>query len=289
MRDLRDGVSLFLGLIRWRLSIFVTLSAATGFLLVHRGISQKMGLMLAGVFFLASGASALNQYQERREDLQMERTKIRPIPSGGLSPSAVLKISFLLLISGFGLLSGFTTREAFGSGLLAVLLYNGVYTPLKKKSLFAVLPGAFVGAIPPAIGWFSGGGNAEVRLLAFCSFFFIWQIPHSWLHLLAYRKDYQQAGFHSPVQTLGLNQVEKISFVWILATAVSGLLIPLFGIGNSILLLGGLPTLGLWLVFRVLKILPGWPKTNSFVIAFRTINVYMLFVMTLFSLDQLLH
>jgi protoheme IX farnesyltransferase len=218
----------------------------------------------------------------------MERTRIRPIPSGRLSPSSALRISLLLLISGACLLYGFTNWKAFGSGLLAIFLYNGVYTPLKKRTLFAIIPGALVGAIPPAIGWFSGGGNMEARLLAFCSFFFIWQIPHSWLLLLDFRKDYQRAGLLSPVQALGLDRVEKISFVWIVATAVSSLLIPLFGVGNSLILLGGLPALGLGLVFRVLKSLLGGPGVNSFRIAFRAVNVYMFSVMALFSLDRLL-
>lgn len=289
MRDLRDWISLFIDLIRLKLSVFVTLSAAMGFFLAPHGVSLKMGLMLAGVFFLASGASSLNQYQERRQDLLMERTKFRPIPSGRLSPSTALKISFLLFIPGFCLLYGFTTGEAFGLGLLAVLLYNGLYTPLKKKTLFAVLPGTLVGAFPPAIGWFSGGGKVEARLLALFAFFFFWQVPHFWLLLLDFRKDYQQAGFLSPVQALGLHQVEKISFIWILATVVSGLLIPLFGIGNSFILLVGLPILGLWLIVRVLKNFSGQHKANSYRIAFRTVNFYMISVMALFSLDQLMH
>ena len=287
MRVLRDWLSLLMDLIRFRLSIFVTLSAATGFILAHQGISLKMFLMLAGVFLLASGACGLNQYQERREDKMMERTKGRPIPSGRLSPSSAWKISLLLIMLGLFILYAGTNGKALFLGLFAVLWYNGIYTPLKKRTVFAAVPGALVGAIPPAIGWFSGGGHPGAQLLAISFFFFIWQIPHSWFLLLDYRKDYENAGFPTLTKAWGLNQVERISFVWIFATAVAGLLIPLFGIGNSRAILGGLMILGTWLIWKASKILFSQPQESPFRSTFRTVNIYVLAVMVLFSLDHL--
>jgi protoheme IX farnesyltransferase len=287
MNPWRRRLVLLLELTKFRLSLFVALSAATGFILAYQGIDLKMLPVLSGVFLLASGASALNQCQERKEDLLMERTKGRPIPSERLSPLSALTISFFLLASGFCLLSGFNDLETYGLGIVAVLLYNGVYTPLKKRTLFAVLPGALVGALPPAIGWSSGGGQMEPQIFALCSFFFIWQIPHSWLLLLDYRKDCEKAGFPSFVQTGDQNQVEKISWVWIFATVVCSLLIPLFGLGNSLFNLGGLLLLGLLLIWRASKTLLIRSKTDSLRFVFRTINFYMLSVMALFSLDQL--
>jgi len=289
MRVLRGWLSLLMDLIRFRLSVFVTLSAATGFILAHQGISLKMFLMLAGVFLLASGASALNQYQERREDQKMERTKGRPIPSGRLSPSSALKISLLLIMLGLFILYAGANGKALFLGLFALLWYNGIYTPLKKKTVFASIPGALVGAIPPAIGWFSGGGFPDAQILAVSFFFFIWQIPHFWLLLLDYRKDYENTGLPCLTQAWGLNQVERISFVWIFATAVAGLLIPLFEIGNSHVIWGGLVILGIWLIWKASKILFRQPQESPFRSTFRTVNFYIVSVMVLFSLDHLLH
>jgi hypothetical protein len=80
-----------------------------------------------------------------------------------------------------------------------VLWYNGVYTFLKRKSPFAAIPGAVIGAIPPAIGWICGKGalSFDPQILALSFFFFIWQVPHFWLLLLNFGRDYEKAGFPS--------------------------------------------------------------------------------------------
>ncbi len=288
MSPLRYWLSLLAELTKFRLSLFVVLSAATGFILATQGVSEEMFPMLLGVFLLSSGASALNQYQERREDLLMERTRGRPLPSGRLSPSSARNISFLLLFSGFCLLFVFNDWGTYGLGVVAFLLYNGVYTPLKKRTLFAVIPGAVAGAIPPAIGWSSGGGQMEVQIYALCSFFFVWQVPHSWLLLLDYRNDCRKAGFPSFVENGRRHQVEKISWVWIFATFVCSLLIPLFGIGTSLFNLSGLLLLGILLIWRVSKTLLIRSHKESLRFTFRTINFYMFSVMVLFSLDPFL-
>lgn len=288
MKVLKDRGILWIDLTKFRMSLFVTFSAWVGFTLAEKDLSRRMIPLVLGVFLLASGACALNQYQERREDRRMERTRGRPIPSGRLSPSSALNLSLLLLLLGFSILSAGTNRMALGLGMFAVLCYNGIYTPFKKRTVFAIIPGALVGAIPPAIGWFSGGGRPDAQLLAIAFFFFIWQIPHFWLLLIDYRKDYQNAGFPTLTQAWGLNQVERISFVWIFATAVTGLLFPLFGIGNSGAIRGGLVLLGIWLIWKVSRILFGQPRPSLFRPAFRTVNIYILSVMVLFSLDHLL-
>lgn len=285
---MKNWGSLLMDLARLRMSLFVTLSAWAGFILASQELSRGAIPLLPGVLLLASGASGLNQYQERREDQRMERTRGRPIPSGRLSPSSALKWSLLLLLLGFSILWAGTNRMALSLSILAVLMYNGIYTPLKKRTLLAILPGAMVGAVPPAIGWFSGGGHPDGQLLAIAFLFFIWQIPHFWLLLLDYRRDYQIAGFPAVTQAWGLNQAGRISFVWISATAVAGLLTPLFGVINSRAVLGGLILISLWLVGNAWKRLLSPPPSSPFRPAFKAVNIYILSAMVLLSLDHLL-
>ena len=128
-----------------------------------------------------------------------------------------------------------------GSGWLPALLgagnlawYNGLYTPMKRKSHFAVLAGALNGAVPPVIGWTAAGGplfDPEILFLAF--FIYIWQIPHFWLLLMMYGDDYRKAGFRTVTDRISKDLQPVVIMAWILATAFSTLFLPFFGIIGS--------------------------------------------------------
>jgi len=250
-----------------------------------------MILPITGVFFLASGSCALNQYQERGYDPLMERTRRRPIPSKKLSPSTALKISIGLLLLGSILLFGGAHWSALVFGLFAVFWYNGAYTPLKRKSAFAAVPGALVGAIPPAIGWISGKGffSLDPPILAISFFFFIWQVPHFWLLLFNFGGDYEKAGLPSLTRIFSSTQLRRITFIWILATAVTCMMIPLFGMVESHAIHGGLFLVAFWLVWKSLKLLTSHHHSSSSQFIFKTINSYAVLVIILLTLDNLFH
>ena len=237
--------------------MFSTLSTFTGFILARRGLSSDVIFPILGVFLLASGSCALNQYQERQNDQLMERTKGRPIPSKKLSPSTALKISIGLLLFGSIILYVGAHWSALGLGLFAMFWYNGVYTSLKRKSPFAAIPGALIGAIPPLIGWVSGKGHLSLdpQILAISFFFFIWQVPHFWLLLLNSGKDYEKAGLPSLTRIFSSAQLSRITFMWIFATAAACMMIPLFGIVESHVIHGSLFLVAFWLVWKSLKLL----------------------------------
>ena len=98
-------------------------------------------------------------------------------------------------------------------GMLAVGWYNGIYTPLKRITAFAVVPGAIVGALPPAIGWVAGGQSlGDMRLLALGFFFFMWQIPHFWILTVRCGSDYQAARIPSLTAIFSSAQLARITF-----------------------------------------------------------------------------
>jgi protoheme IX farnesyltransferase len=135
----------------------------------------------------------MNQYTEREQDAIMSRTMERPIAAKKISLRFAFRVFSLLLLSGscLLLLNGFIP---FALGCLGVILYNLLYTSLKKITVLAIIPGALVGAIPPHIGYTSAGGTVlNNKILYFSVFMFLWQIPHFWLLLLRYGKEYQAA------------------------------------------------------------------------------------------------
>ena len=111
---------------------------------------------------MAMAASALNEVQERDLDARMERTRLRPIPRGAVSPRAAVLFASALGTLGFLLLRMASDFRPALLGLLAWGWYNGLYTPLKRFSAFAVVPGAVIGALPPAMGWTAAGGDLGV-------------------------------------------------------------------------------------------------------------------------------
>ena len=190
-------LSLLAQLTKARITVFVMLTAATGYIVAAGRLEWVMLLPLAGVYLLAAGASALNQVQEARTDGLMPRTMGRPIPSGRIDRSTALFVAGLMILLGLFCLAsvGRNTVTLLYQGVFAVLWYNGVYTGLKRVTAFAVVPGALIGSIPPLIGYTAAGGlPTDPLILLVAAFLFIWQVPHFWLLLLMWGDQYGQAG-----------------------------------------------------------------------------------------------
>jgi len=110
------------------------------------------GLVVAfSVFLLAAGGATFNSIQERRIDSRMERTSRRPLVTGEISLLSAFLVGFCCVAVGLFSLWSIATFSGV-LGLLALLLYNLVYTPLKMVSIWALVPGAVCGALPPVIG-----------------------------------------------------------------------------------------------------------------------------------------
>jgi len=287
--SLREWVNLLLDLGKIKISFLATFSTATGYLLATGKITIHMLVPTVAVFLLACGSCALNQYQEREIDRWMERTKSRPIPSGRLNPETALWISIGLILSGALVLFFGAGDLTLALGLFAILWYNLIYTPLKQKTAFAAVPGALVGAVPPALGWVTGGGEIlDPRIGGLALFFFIWQIPHFWLLLLDSSEDYEKAGLPSITKTFSREQIRRILFVWLFSAGVSFLIVPLFGFLNSPLsyLLAVAATS--WLFWNIINFMRSFDDKSSLKATFMKLNIYVVLVISLLSVDRLL-
>ena len=219
----------------------------------------------------------------------MDRTKSRPIPSGRISSSEVLKISVILISLGSILLLVSSDIIALLLGLLNLIWYNLIYTYLKRKTAFAIVPGSLVGAIPPAIGWVTAGGSLiDSQIIIISFFFFIWQIPHFWLLLLVLDKDYRQAGFPTLTELFNKEQLSRITFIWIVSTAVTGLMIPFFGIVTDLWINLALFFAGALLTLKAFGLLMDIKDFSIFRLNFKYINYFALSVVFLVSLDKLI-
>ena len=133
---------------------------------------------------------------------------------------------------------------------------SDLYTPLKRVSAFAVVPGSLIGALPPAIGWTAAGGSvADPSVLALAFVFFIWQVPHFWLLVGLHAEGYEEAGYPTLVSVFGRPRLSRLTFTWTCGTAAACGLLPMFrvlvswpaevmlGLGAVWLIAGSLPLL----------------------------------------------
>jgi heme o synthase len=275
-------------LVKFRLTTAVTLSALTGYSIYGFRDDKSLILLFIGVFLQASGSAVLNQYTERESDALMERTMNRPIPGSRIAREKALKISIALLIAGSVslLLTGLIPALL---GIITIILYNFVYTRLKRISFLAVIPGAMVGAIPPLIGFTAAGGNApSLSILLFSGFMFFWQLPHFWLIIIRYKNDYSAAGFKTFPGDMNISGARILIFVWV---TISTVILSVFAV-SGILFSPPLNyvVIPLNIVFIVLfhSLLFSDADTRSARGAFILINSFSLMMMLLFVINSLI-
>ena len=206
------------------LSFAVSLSALFAYIMAKGEVGFDMILATLAVLLVAMGVSTLNQVQEYEEDSKMERTKNRPIAAGRMSPTTGIIIAIVLILLSFVLiyqLLGFTGINFF---IFAFIWYNALYTPLKKKSALAVVPGAILGVIPPAIGWMVAGHQLlELEFIGIALFYFIWQVPHFWLLVMLFYGDYKDGGYPTAMKLFGQASLQRLTFVWLIFTIQAGI------------------------------------------------------------------
>ncbi|MBK6832115.1 MAG: protoheme IX farnesyltransferase [Flavobacteriales bacterium] len=185
-------------LFKLRLASLVVVSAVLGYLMgVPAGgfDTVAMLLLVLGGTLLTGASNALNQVLEVREDALMERTAERPLVRGSLNQSEALIAA--LVAGGLGT---FILWTAFGPltgilGFISLFMYVALYTPLKKRSPWAVFVGAFPGAFPPMLGYVAATGRFDLGAGLLFAMQFMWQFPHFWAIAWVLDKDYERGGF----------------------------------------------------------------------------------------------
>lgn len=189
----------FVKLTKYRLSALVVFSAIVTYFTVTRSYEWKhiVALTLGG-FLVTVAANGFNQVIEKDLDKLMNRTRLRPMPTGNLSVAEAMVFCSVCGIAGTMMLWAFTNPLCGIIGFVSIILYALVYTPLKRVTPFSVFVGAFPGALPTLIGAVAAtGGFGEVKFFAFLLFMiqFFWQFPHFWAIAWVSHDDYQKAGF----------------------------------------------------------------------------------------------
>ena len=260
---LRMRVAAFVELTKPRIAIMLVLTSAAGFYLGTIGAFDYVlfANSMFSITLLAFGVATLNQYWERDLDKLMTRTSNRPLPTSKVTPTEALVFGILqCAVAELYLFLLVNPLTAF-LGLLVIIGYVLVYTPLKTRTSVSTAIGAIPGALPPLMGWTAAANDITLGAWALFAMQFLWQFPHFLAIAWMYREEYAKAGILMlpVVEPSGKITARQIVMFTIMLIPVS--LAPFFfGLSGPIFLVGAV-ILGVLFLFASIQ--AARAKTNE--------------------------
>ncbi len=224
-------------LVKLRLTLTVVFSSVMAFLIAAPGAIDwlAVGTLALGGFLVTGAANSLNQVLEKDYDRLMKRTADRPLAAGRMKVSEAVLAAGLMSLFGICLLALFNPWASF-FGMVALVSYAFLYTPMKRVSPLAVLIGAVPGALPTLIGAVAAEGQLTSLALVLFGIQFFWQFPHFWAIGWLGHEDYHRAGYKmlptvdgKPDPNTGMQ-----AFIYALFLLPAGFLPYLMGVTGSI-------------------------------------------------------
>jgi len=208
LNHIREKVRGFQELLKFRLSFLVAISAVFGLAIAAEGHASALQLFMVGLGgLLITGASnSLNQIFEKDLDAKMKRTENRPLPTLRLNETEALVFALVTGVIGIAIIGFFFNLPAALLGIIGLLSYAFVYTPMKRISPISVFIGAIPGGLPPLIGWVAWTGEIGMGGWILFIFQFFWQFPHFWAIAWLLDEDYKKAGFKMLPSSTGKSQ-----------------------------------------------------------------------------------
>jgi protoheme IX farnesyltransferase len=241
----------FFELTKPRIAFLLVLSSAAGFYFGSTGRFDTLLFVhsMVAITLLAFGVSTLNQYIERQIDVLMPRTSARPLPTKKITPTEALIFGIVQCIAAEVYLFALVNALTAVLGLLVIIGYVFLYTPLKTKTSLSTVVGAIPGAMPPLMGWTAATG--EITLVAWALFVtqFLWQFPHFLSIAWLYREQYAKAGILMlpVVEPTGKLTARQIVLFTIMLVPAS--LAPYFFHAAGFIFLVGATVIGFWFLW----------------------------------------
>lgn len=277
----REKLAAFFELTKPRIAFMLVLTSAAGFYLGTETFDVLLFFnTIVGILLLAFGVATLNQFIERKTDLLMDRTAKRPLPTQKVSPLEALVFGVLLCVSAEIYLAFLVNGLTAVLGLVVIVGYVLLYTPLKVKTSASTAIGAIPGAMPPLMGWTAASGEITLGAWALFALLFLWQFPHFLAIAWMYREQYAKAGI------LMLPVVEKegrLTALQIVVFTVAMLpvsLAPFFLEFSGWIYLTGASLLGVWFLFTSVQA----ARAKSIEKARRLLLVSVLYLPLIFAL-----
>ncbi len=183
----------YLTLCKVKVVALIMLTAVVGMYLSTPELPPLKIVILAsiGIALSASSAAVFNHIIDQKIDVEMARTKKRPLPEGKITPALALKFGLVIGVIGIGILALWVNMLTAILTLLALIGYAVFYTMyLKRATPQNIVIGGAAGAAPPLLGWTAVTNSIELGALLLFSIIFIWTPPHFWALAIHRQKEY---------------------------------------------------------------------------------------------------
>jgi protoheme IX farnesyltransferase len=252
---LKEKLAAFFELTKPRIAFMLVLTSAAGFYLGSKGNFDFLLFInsIIGITLLAFGVATLNQFIERRTDALMERTAKRPIPTQKVTPAEALVFGLILTVSAEIYLAFLVNALTAVLGLIVIVGYVLLYTPLKTKTSASTAIGAIPGAMPPLMGWTSSANEITLGAWVLFALLFLWQFPHFLAIAWMYKEQYRKAGILMLPVVEPEGRLTAIQIVTFTVMLIPISLAPYFiGVAGEIYLVGA-SILGLWFLISSIQ------------------------------------
>ena len=239
-----------------------------------------LGIVMLGGYMMAGGANAVNMYLDRDIDNVMTRTRRRPIPSGRMTPLAVLSFGIALAATATWLFAFFVNVLTAALALGGFYFYVFIYTRwLKRTTPQNIVIGGAAGAFPPLVGWAAVTGRIDLTAIYLFLIVFYWTPPHFWALALNKQKDYGNASVPMAPLVWGERETMRQMFWYTIVLLVVTLLPVTYGAfgwiyAASATLFGGILLGGVVHMMRAKE----WVKPAWWVYGYSLLYLALLFV-----------
>ena len=283
----------YVNLLKPRVMSLVVFTAWVGMFMAPGDIDPFKALMAITCVAVGAGASgAINMWYDRDIDIDMERTKNRPIPAGNMDPLNALVFGIILSIASVVMMYVYVGEKPSGLLAFTILYYVFLYTMwLKRRTPQNIVIGGAAGAFPPMIGWVSVTGDFAFESGILFAIIFLWTPPHTWALALFRNADYTKVGVPMMPVVVGAKKT-KIQIVLYTIALVAASLAPGF-VGeeqpmSGVAYMVGASVLGLLFLIKTIKLL-GSDEDKDARATFLFSLLYLFLIFAFLVVDQFIY
>ncbi len=176
-----------------RVVMLIVFTAIVGMFVSVPGWPGIMPILFGtlGIGLASSSAAVFNHVLDARIDIQMMRTRGRPLPQGKLTEKSALTFATVLCIVSMLILALLVNPLTAILTFVSLIGYAVVYTVwLKRATPQNIVIGGAAGAAPPILGWTAVTNEIHAGALLLFLIVFVWTPPHFWALAIARKEEY---------------------------------------------------------------------------------------------------